>query len=378
MSEARTTAGTRPARGWPAALVTLAMGATLAVIPATHAGAHGTGAPDGNAYEQTNLVSDIPGAARLADPHLINPWGLAFGPTTPAWVADNGADVATLYRGGFDRNPPQTVPLVVSIPGGAPTGQVFNGGDGFVVGDGPTAGPARFIFDSEAGTITAWSPTLSPNTAAVTVVPAEKTNGAIFKGLTIATGKRGTMLYAADFHNAKIDVYDTKFAAVSLRPGAFTDPNLPAGFAPFNVQEINGRVYVAYAMQDADAEDEVAGPGLGYVDVYTPNGKLVTRLISGGDLNAPWGLALAPKGFGAFAGSLLVGNFGDGKIHAYDPQTGEARGALQYEDGSEVAINGLWALRFGNGVIGDPETLLFTAGIDDEAHGLFGSLTPAD
>ena len=161
MSETRTTS--RRARRWPAGLAILAAGAALVAIPATYAGANGDGAPDGNSYQQTNLVSDVAGAARLTDPNLVNPWGLAFGPTTPAWVADNGADAATLYNGGFDHNPPAAQPLVVSIPGGAPTGQVFNGGDGFVVGSGATAGPARFIFDSEVGTITAWSPTLSPD-----------------------------------------------------------------------------------------------------------------------------------------------------------------------------------------------------------------------
>ena len=372
MSEAGTRDGRRPARAWPAVVVTLATAAVLAAIPAAWAGGN-DGAPDGNSYQQTNLVSDVPGAARLTDPKLINPWGLAAGPTTPVWVSDNGADASTLYRGGFDRNPPAIVPLVVSIPGGAPTGQVFNGGDGFVVGSGPTAGPARFIFDSEAGTITAWSGTLAPPTSAVTVAT---TPDAIYKGLAILTGKRGTLLYAADFHGAKIDVFDSEFKPVTLKD-AFVDPDLPAGFAPFNIQAIGSRLYVAYAMQDAAAEDEVAGPGLGYVDVYTSTGRLVKRLISGGDLNAPWGLAMAPKDFGAFSGSLLVGNFGDGRIHAYDPSTGEARGALEYSDGSEVAINGLWALRFGNGVAGGPTTLLFSAGIDDEAHGLLGTLEAA-
>jgi uncharacterized protein (TIGR03118 family) len=231
MSEPRTTAGRRHARGWPTVLVALATAVLLTAILAAYAGAHG-GAPDDNAYEQTNLVSDIPGVARLTDPNLINPWGLAAGAATPVWVADNGGDVATLYGGGFDRNPPEIVPLVVSIPGGAPTGQVFNGGDGFVVGSGATAGPARFIFDSEAGAITAWSPTLSPNTAAVTTAT---TAGAIYKGLALASGKRGPLLYAADFHGAKIDVFDRHFTPVKL-PGAFVDPNLPAGFAPFNIQ----------------------------------------------------------------------------------------------------------------------------------------------
>jgi uncharacterized protein (TIGR03118 family) len=181
------------------------------------------------------------------------------------------------------------------------------------------------------------------------------------------------MLYAANFHAGTIDVFNDSFAPVTV-PGGFVDPNLPAGFAPFNVQEIAGRLVVAYAQQDADAEDEVAGPGLGYVDVFDANGHLLRRLISQGQLNAPWGLAIAPKHFGPFSGDLLVGNFGDGAINAYDPRTGGFRGTLRNKDGNPIKVNGLWALRFGNGVIGTPQTLLFTAGIADEDHGLFGEI----
>jgi uncharacterized protein (TIGR03118 family) len=199
------------------------------------------------------------------------------------------------------------------------------------------------------------------------------TPGAIYKGLAIATKHGTTMLYAANFHAGTIDVFNDSFAPVTV-PGGFVDPNLPAGFAPFNVQEIAGRLVVAYAKQDADAEDEVAGPGLGYVDVFDTSGQLLRRLISQGQLNAPWGLAVAPRHFGPFSGDLLVGNFGDGAINAYDPRTGDFRGALMNKDGNRILINGLWALRFGNGVIGTPQTLLFTAGIADEEHGLFGEI----
>ena len=336
----------------------LAASVALALSGVSAADAHGPG----NVYKKRNLVSDIDGVARITDPNLVNPWGLAAGPATPVWVADNGTDVATLYSGGVQRSVPVIVPLVVGIPDGAPTGTVFNPTSGFPV----NGAPARFIFDSEAGTITAWN----SGTTAQTVVPS---SGAIYKGLAIATKGKDALLYAADFHGAKIDVFDHAFAPTTV-PGGFVDPNLPAGFAPFNVQELAGRIVVAYAKQDADAEDEVAGDGLGYVDVYDTSGRLLRRLISQGHLNAPWGLALAPRHFGAFSGDLLVGNFGDGAINAYDPRTGQFDGQLMNKDGNPIKINGLWALRFGNGVTGTPTTLLFTAGIADEDHGLFGEI----
>jgi uncharacterized protein (TIGR03118 family) len=251
---------------------------------------------------------------------------------------------------------------VVGIPGGAPTGVVFNATPGFKV----NGAAAHFIFDSEAGTITAWN-------AGTQAVTEATTPGAIYKGLAIASKGSATMLYAANFHAGTIDVFNDSFAPVTV-PGGFADPNLPAGFAPFNIQEIAGRLVVAYAQQDADAEDEVAGAGLGFVDVFDTSGHLLRRLVSQGALNAPWGLAVAPRHFGPFSGDLLVGNFGDGAINAYDPRTGAFRGTLQNKDGNQIKINGLWALRFGNGVIGTPQTLLFTAGIGDEDHGLFGEI----
>jgi uncharacterized protein (TIGR03118 family) len=317
----------------------------------------------GNVYKKRNLVSDIPGVARITDPNLVNPWGMSAGPATPVWVADNGTDVSTLYSGAIHHSIPVIAPLVVGIPGGAPTGTVFNPTTGFTLTNGM---PARFIFDSEAGTITAWN----GGTQAETVHP---TPGAIYKGLAIASKGNTTLLYAANFHAGTIDVFNDAFAPTTV-PGGFTDPNLPAGFAPFNIQEIAGRLVVAYAKQDADAEDEVAGAGLGYVDVFDTSGHLIKRLISQGNLNAPWGLVLAPRHFGAFSGDLLVGNFGDGAINAYDPRTGSFQGTLRNRDGNPIVIDGLWALRFGNGVIGTPQTLLFTAGIADEEHGLFGEI----
>jgi uncharacterized protein (TIGR03118 family) len=340
----------------------LAAASALALTGASAAHADGHHA---NVYKKRNLVSDLDGVARITDPNLVNPWGLTFGPTTPAWVADNGADVTTLYSGGVRKSIPVIVPLVVGIPGGAPTGAVFNPTNGFEV----NGAPARFIFDSEAGTITAWNPG-TPGGQAVTKAT---TPGAIYKGLTMASKGNAPMLYAANFHAGKIDVFNDAFAPVTL-PGGFVDPNLPAGFAPFNVQEIAGRLVVAYAKQDPKAEDEVAGAGLGYVDVFDTSGHLIRRLVSQGKLDAPWGLALAPRHFGQFSGDLLVGNFGDGAINAYDPRTGAFEGSLMNKDGNQIKIDGLWALRFGNGVIGTPTSLLFTAGIGDEAHGLFGEI----
>jgi uncharacterized protein (TIGR03118 family) len=330
----------------------------------------------GNAYRQTNLVSDLPGLAQLTDPDLVNPWGLAAGPTTPAWVANNGTDTATIYPGFVNGSPIQKAPLVVRIPGGAPTGQVFNPTAGFVVRSGDASGPARFIFDSEAGLVTGWNPAVPPPPPSTQAQVGASVPDAIYKGLAIADTAAGTFLYGADFHNGRIDVFDANFNLVHLS-GSFVDPGIPRGFAPFNVQELGGRLYVAYAKQDADREDEVAGPSLGFVDVYSTSGQLLGHLIERGQLNAPWGLALAPAGFGRFSGALLVGNFGNGRINAYNPATGEFLGRLRHEDGSPIEIEGLWALRFGNGVTGDPTTLLFTAGIDDEAHGLFGAIQAA-
>jgi uncharacterized protein (TIGR03118 family) len=336
-----------------------------------------TASPPANAYHQTNLVSDLPGLAQLTDPDLVNPWGLAAGPATPMWVADNGTDKATIYPGFVNGSPIQKAPLVVNVPGGAPTGQVFNGTPGFEVHSGAASGPALFLFDSEAGLVTGWNPGVPPPPPSTQAQVGAGVRHAIYKGLAIATTSAGTFLYAADFHHARIDVFDSSFGRVHL-PGRFRDRKLPHGYAPFNIQELGGRLYVAYAKQDADREDEVAGPGRGFVDVYSTSGHLLRRLVRRGLLNAPWGLVQAPAaGFGRFSGDLLVGNFGDGRINAYDSRTGAFRGRLRHEDGSPIEIEGLWGLRFGNGVTGDPTTLLFTAGIEDEAHGLFGAIQAA-
>jgi uncharacterized protein (TIGR03118 family) len=352
----------------------LALGLVAAVVALAPAAPAAARQP-GNAYHQTNLVSDLPGLAQLTDPDLVNPWGLAAGPTTPAWVADNGTDKATIYPGFVNGSPITKAGLVVNIPGGAPTGEVFNPTPGFVVRSGDASGPARFLFNSEAGLVTGWNPGVPPPPPSTQAQVGASAPDAIYKGLAIADSGGATYLYAADFHNARIDIFDANFNRVQLS-GSFADPQIPRGFAPFNIQELGGLLYVAYAKQDADRADEVAGQALGFVDVYSTSGQLLRHLIERGQLNAPWGLALAPAGFGRFSGALLVGNFGDGRINAYHPSTGEFLGRLRHEDGSPIEIEGLWALRFGNGVTGNPTTLLFTAGIDD-AHGLFGAIEAA-
>jgi uncharacterized protein (TIGR03118 family) len=328
-------------------------------------------------YTVTPLVSDQPGVAPFLDPNLVNAWGLVAGPTTPWWVADADADVSTLYGGdGTPRS------LVVSVEGG-PTGLVFNGGSGFVVTDGTASGPALFLWATESGTIRGWNPAVPPPAPSTqSFVGADRSaEDANYKGLAIASTTAGDFLYAADFHNARIDMFDSDFDVVTPA-GAFVDPGMPAGFAPFGIQNIRGTLFVTYAMQDAAAEDEVTGPGLGFVDAFTTNGTFLARVASGGSLNAPWGLALAPPSFGKFAGDLLVGNFGDGRINAYGRGKTALKfgfaGQLQSSAGGFVEIDGLWALQFGNDAAAGPSsTLFFTAGPDDEEHGLFGSIVPS-
>src|SRR4051812_26372605 len=311
-------------------------------------------------YVQTNLVADQSGRAQLVDSNLKNPWGLAFGPATPAWVANNGTNTSTLYAGGVNGSPVTQPPLIVGVPG-APTGQVFNGTSNFMVG----AGPARFIFSTEKGQIFGWNTGTAAEMAA-------SVRGANFKGLAILGGK----LYATDFKNARVDVFDSGFKLVRKR-GAFVDNRLPNRFAPFGIEAVGNRLIVTYAKQNKDGDDDAPGAGLGFVDVYSSGGNLVKRLIQRGPLNAPWGIAMAPTGFGAAGGELLVGNFGGaGRIDAFNPRTGTFRGALRGTNGKPLAIEGLWALKVGTATIGGPGSLLFTAGIDHEHHGLFGSITP--
>ena len=303
-----------------------------------------------------------------------SPWGIAFNPNGFVWVADNGSGRSTLYDG---QGTPQS--LVVTVPGagalpGKPTGIVFNGSGDFVVAKGSLQGPARFIFAGEGGTISGWAPNVDL-TNAQRVVDGSSL-GSIYKGLALAATGTGNFLYATDFHNGRVDVFDHNFQRVNW-PGAFVDPALPHGFAPFGIQNVLGALVVTYAKQDAAAEDDVAGPGLGIVDVYDAQGRLLRRLATGRRLNAPWGIALAPADFGRFANALLIGNFGDGRSSAFDPRDGEFLGQLRDATGRRIRIPGLWGLAFGNGIQQQPTgTLFFTAGPNDEADGLYGSIAP--
>ena len=335
-----------------------------------------------NRYTQHNLVSDIPGTADQTDPNLVNPWGISTSPTSPFWISNNHSGVAGLYNGQGQPFPAGNA-LVVKIPvpqGGtppaAPTGQVFNDTTGFSV----SGKPALFIFASEDGTISGWSPSADATNAIVLVD--NSASGAVYKGLALANTSNGPMLFAANFNSGTVDVFDANVTPVNT-PGGFADTTLPAGFAPFNVQRIGRKLYVTYAMQDDAKHDDVQGPGHGFINVFDFNGNLIERLVSNGPLNSPWGMTLAPANFGDFSNALLVGNFGDGTINAFDPCSGEFLGNLQDANGAALSIPGLWALIFGNGKgAGDATTLYITAGIPGsgnlEDHGLFASIQVAD
>jgi uncharacterized protein (TIGR03118 family) len=339
------------------------------------------GAPSAAAVRQTNLVSDVAGTAPTTDSHLVNAWAIARSTSGPFWVANNHSGTSTLYNGGGQPFPVGQ-PLVVTVPppGGsaagtsaAPTGMVFNATTDFMVTKGGKSGASAFIFATEDGTLSGWNQTVDAGAAILTAD--NSATGAIYKGLALANNGSANFLYATDFHRGRVDVFDNSFAPAHLS-GAFTDASIPAGFAPFGIATINGNVWVTYAKQDEAQEDDVKAPGNGYVNIFNPNGGLVRRFASQGALNSPWGMVLAPAGFGNDGGAVLIGNFGDGHITAFDPSNGTARGQLT--DGHDpIAIDGLWGLEFGNGAsAGDANTLFFAAGPADEDHGLFGMLQP--
>jgi uncharacterized protein (TIGR03118 family) len=319
------------------------------------------------AFVQNNLVSDIPGLAARTDPNLVNPWGISFSATSPFWVSDAGKGQSTLYNSSGVAQA-----LVVTIPGpggpvpGVPTGQVFNtaAGTGAFNGD-------LFIFASATGTIAGWRGALG--TTAETLVNNFPT-GASYLGIALGITGGNAYLYAANFGNGRIDVVPN--GGAPALSGAFVDPNLPVGYAPFNVQNIGSNLFVTYALQGAGGDEET-GAGKGYVDMFDLNGNLVRRFASNGLLNAPWGLALAPSTFGQFGGNLLVGNLGDGTINAFDFATGAYTGTIRDANGNPLVNEGLWGITFGNGGQGgNPNTLYLAAGIQDETHGLFASVTP--
>jgi uncharacterized protein (TIGR03118 family) len=350
-----------------------ALGAVLVlamqVVPRAHASQ--------GFYQQTNLVSDVPGLAKVTDSHLVNAWGIVHSPTSPFWISDNGTGLSTLYNGaGTPLSLVVTIPPPASSPAGttaAPTGVVFNGTPGFTVSNGTKSAPALFIFSTEDGTISGWNPGVDP-THAILPPSADKSPGAVYKGLAMGSNATGTYLFATNFRAGTVDVFDSTFHQVSLA-GSFTDPNLLPGYAPFGIANLNGKLYVTYALQNAAKHDDVAGPAHGFVDVYDTNGNLLQRLVTRGRLNSPWGLAMAPANFGRYSNDLLVGDFGDGRINAVDPATGDFLGQLRDANNNPITIDGLWGLDFGNDHSAGPSTtLFFTAGINGEADGLFGSL----
>jgi len=368
------------------AVLTVAISTSLALGRiATPASAAGSGIA-ARSYVQTNLVSDVPGLAAHTDPNLKNPWGTAVGPGSPIWVSDNHAGVTTLYDGAGN---PQ--PLVVAIPAppsagkdavGAPTGQAFNTFDptssDFAISENGKSGPAFFLFATEDGTIAGWNPNVDRPHAVIAVDKSTATDsagdvGAVYKGLALVTTPTGKFLYASNFRFGTVDVFNSHFELVN----SFTDPTVPAGFAPFGIHNIGGKLFVTFAKQGPGKTDDAARPGNGFVDVFAPNGDLLRRLVSRGELDSPWAVTLAPATFGAFGGDILVGNFGNGRINVYDPMSGKFQGRLSKAAGGPIVIDGLWGLRFAPATPGaGANTLFFTAGLNNEADGLFGTIVP--
>jgi uncharacterized protein (TIGR03118 family) len=327
-------------------------------------------------YFQTNLASDVPGEAQVHDPDLVDAWGISLNPTGTFWVSGRATGISTVYSGDVAGTPFVDRPLVVDVPGGRPTGQVFNSsGTDFLISDGTTTAKAVFIFASETGNVTGWNPNVAgPPTPSETAVLMASTPGAVYTGLAIHNNPAGSFLYAADFAGGKIDVFDRTYTPTSLA-GSFVDPEVPDDYDPFNVWNLGGKLYVAYARQlDGDA---LPDGGHGYVSVFDTNGNLLSHLVDDPHLKEPWGMAIAPANFGEFSNALLVANTHNGNIGAYDPTTGAFLGRLADPSGETIHISGLWGLHFGNGTVsGDRDALYFSAARKHE-HGLFGSLRVA-
>jgi uncharacterized protein (TIGR03118 family) len=329
---------------------------------------------------QVNLASDIPGMAPLTDPDLINPWGISFSPTSPLWVSNQGTNSSTLYTLPAGSSTVTKVPTVRVTMGSSvvgPTGQVANTGTGFVVSNGTKSAPAAFIFDTLDGHIEAWNPTVDPligNTESKATVP-----GASYTGLAEASTSNGDELFAANFGQGKVDVFDSTFTQVKTAPWQFRDSRLPRGFKPFNTQALNGNIFVTFDKADPSTGREAVGKHLGVVDEFSTDGRLIARIASGGALNAPWGLAIAPASFGSAAGSLLIGNFGDGRINIVSQHRGHFQVTGQVVDkstGKPFTEPGLWGLLPGTATTGGTNALWFTSGINHEQDGLLGVLRP--
>ena len=350
----------------------------------------------------TPTLTDANGIVHVADffdANLVNPWGISESPSSPFWISDNGSSQSTLYN---TAGMPQSLVVTIPTPGdllgasGTPTGTAFNITfgtatpqfkiSGFTSGGTPTTQPAIFLFVTEDGTIVGWNPNVNPpGTVAPfgrhAVIAKDHSGSAIYKGMAVTTDSTGNaFLYATNFKSGNVEVYDGNFNPASGLPdGAFIDPKLPRNFAPFNVAVISGKVFVTYAMKEPGGNDDVAGQGHGIVDTYDLEGNLLARFAQHGQLDSPWGMALAPSGWGELGGKVLIGNFGNGQINAFDPDSGQFVGKMRDINGQAIVIDGLWALKFGNnGNGGDPNKLYFTAGPNGEADGLFGNLSPAE
>ncbi|MGW6280985.1 TIGR03118 family protein [Kribbella sp. NPDC055071] len=359
-------------KGRPLAAAAALVSGLALVAPATASAHDDHGGSRHLAVQQVNLVSDQAGKAPLQDADLVNPWGLALAATSPLWTSNQGTSSSTLYSSAPGATTATKVPTIrVTVP--LPTGQVANTGTGFVLSNGTASAPARFIFSTLTGQIAAWGPPISPLVGAAEIKAT--TPGAAYTGLAISpTNDR---LYASNFAQGRIDVFDNTFAPVKLPWWAFRDFSLPKGYSPFNVQTLNGKIFVAYAKVDPKTGRNAAGRGLGFVDEFTVDGKLVSRVASRGDLNAPWGLALAPTAWGQPAGTLLVGNFGDGRINILTPKAHNryrSDGQVRDANGKTLKIDGLWALLQGTASTGGTDALWFSAGPDHETHGLIGVL----
>jgi uncharacterized protein (TIGR03118 family) len=353
-------------------LSVMAAAGVMALAPLSRAGAAG--------YLQHNLVSDKPAAAVAdhTDPNLLNPWGLVFFPGGPFWSSDNGAGVSTLYDGTGTK-----IALTVTIPplgdtnpgAPGPSGMVWNGNPmAFPV---PVTGttPAIFIWATEDGTIAAWQQALG-TTAQIVVSNTNLTTGPVYKGLAIGNNSRGLFLYATNFRTGKIAVWNSTFGADATLNAKFIDNQIPSAFAPFGIQNISGQLWVTYARQDAAKHDPVVGVGRGFVDVFDTDGNLLRRFAQRGVLNAPWGVVLAPSHFGRFGEDILIGNFGDGEISAWDPKTRTFIDWIRDGKGNIIKLGTLWTLVFGGGLASSPQVLYFTTGLVLEQDGLFGTLTP--
>ena len=358
------------------ASVTPAAGATPTPTPV--AGATPTPAPAAvSAFQETVVVSNGSVPAPHADSNLRNGWGVAFNPNGFVWVADEGSNTSTLYDGnGVVQS------LVVSIPPGTngvagPTGIVFNGSADFTVTSGGATGAAPFVFASESGTISGWSPSVLATSSVIAYDDAA--GGAVYKGLTLASVNGQQFLYATDFKNNKVDVFDKNFAKTTLPGGQFKDPALPAGYAPFGIQVVGTKIYVTFALQAAGGKVQTNGAGNGAVDVFDTSGNLLKQLVVGTNLNSPWGIALAPANFGTLSNDILIGNFGDGTVNAYDPNTSTFIGKLKHADGSTLALPGIWGMAFGNGKSAQPtNTLFYASGPSGKTTGAYGRIDLAN